>query len=460
MRVRHRIPSIFSLSMVDVLCCALGCVILLWLINLRDAKQHEDDTKEKLQEANSNLMAVQENVLQRDQRISALDLEKAALIEQKTALLLASRELEAKRKDATGRIATLSDELKASNQRIVTLNSDLKERNDRITALAVAADLLPGLKTELKQAQERLTTEQARMLQTNKELEKARSQQADLTRSLDARDKELGGLRLLKDQMSTGKDHITALEKQLAGKNRDLTQANESLLALQEEKKIWQTEANRARTAVDNRFAGIQLSGKRAIFLVDMSGSMELVDEKTPAPNKWSEVTNSIGRVMRSLPELQQVQVIVFSLKTTYLFPGTEGKWLDYDPRTTPDRVVQALNQLKPKDGTNMYAAMETAFRYRESGLDTLYVFSDGLPNMGVGVSNEEAAKLTELQLGERLGKHIRKTLQTIWNNPLPTRPRVKINTIGFFYESPDVGAFLWALARENEGSFVGMSKP
>src|SRR5579871_3339627 len=39
MRVHHRIPSIFNLSMVDVLCCALGCVILLWLINLREAKQ-------------------------------------------------------------------------------------------------------------------------------------------------------------------------------------------------------------------------------------------------------------------------------------------------------------------------------------------------------------------------------------------------------------------------------------
>src|SRR6516164_1350705 len=40
MRVRHRIPSIFNLSMVDVLCCALGCVILLWLLNMRDARQH------------------------------------------------------------------------------------------------------------------------------------------------------------------------------------------------------------------------------------------------------------------------------------------------------------------------------------------------------------------------------------------------------------------------------------
>ena len=46
------------------------------------------------------------------------------------------------------------------------------------------------------------------------------------------------------------------------------------------------------------------------------------------------------------------------------------------------------------------------------------------------------------------------------WNRPLTGQPRVRINTIGFFYESPDVGAFLWALARENDGSFVGMSRP
>ena len=54
----------------------------------------------------------------------------------------------------------------------------------------------------------------------------------------------------------------------------------------------------------------------------------------------------------------------------------------------------------------------------------------------------------------------MRTALKTRWNAPLVGRPKVRINTIGFFYESPDVGAFLWALARENDGSFVGMSKP
>src|ERR1700740_278484 len=42
MQIRHRIPSIFNLSMVDVLCCALGCVILLWLFYLREARAHQE----------------------------------------------------------------------------------------------------------------------------------------------------------------------------------------------------------------------------------------------------------------------------------------------------------------------------------------------------------------------------------------------------------------------------------
>jgi hypothetical protein len=103
---------------------------------------------------------------------------------------------------------------------------------------------------------------------------------------------------------------------------------------------------------------------------------------------------------------------------------------------------------------------METAFRYRKDGLDAIYLLSDGLPNLGEGVKPEEVNALTELERGARLSTVIRKTLKADWNRDLAGKPRVRINTIGFFYESPDVGAFLWALSRENDGSFVGMSKP
>src|SRR5438270_815736 len=39
MQSRHRVPAVFTLYMVDVFCCALGCVILLWLASARDARR-------------------------------------------------------------------------------------------------------------------------------------------------------------------------------------------------------------------------------------------------------------------------------------------------------------------------------------------------------------------------------------------------------------------------------------
>src|SRR5205807_282463 len=59
MRIRHRIPSVFSLSMVDVMCCALGCVILLWLFNLKNAKDNEERAEENKIQSGKDLAATQ-----------------------------------------------------------------------------------------------------------------------------------------------------------------------------------------------------------------------------------------------------------------------------------------------------------------------------------------------------------------------------------------------------------------
>jgi hypothetical protein len=107
-----------------------------------------------------------------------------------------------------------------------------------------------------------------------------------------------------------------------------------------------------------------------------------------------------------------------------------------------------------------MHAAMDAAFRYRSMGLDTIYLLSDGLPNDGPGLTIEQANSLKETEREEILARYIRNEMRRSWNRDIPGQPKVRINTVGFFYESPDVGAFLWALARENDGGFVGMSKP
>jgi hypothetical protein len=107
-----------------------------------------------------------------------------------------------------------------------------------------------------------------------------------------------------------------------------------------------------------------------------------------------------------------------------------------------------------------MYLPFEEAFAYRGAKkLDTIYLLSDGLPNQGPG-RVRSGDVLTEDQRGAILGKYVLDSLRTDWNARRAGQPQVAINTIGFFYESPDLGAFLWALARANGGSFVGMSRP
>jgi hypothetical protein len=509
MRIRHRVPSIFSLSMVDMLCCALGCVILLWLLN---AKQHEDDAAEQertsaallaearaerdrergllgsvqadrdrqsslLAEARAGLAGSRVALASLKGQIRTLEEGREELRRQLAAQQQQARDLEGKLKRSAARVATLEAEVRAGSDRLSKVRaqaSDLDSRaaRERARADGLAARLmqaesrLRALNADLEQArrshaaeQERALALQQEVLRRRKELQalgrnlaELRSARSALEREIDARYRDLAQARPYRERWASAEGRVQALEKQLRERQQALAEA-------EGEKRVLAARERRARAAAENRFAGIALTGKRVIFLVDVSGSMEMVDEKTPAPDKWVEVRNTVARLMRSLPDLEKFQVITFSTSPSYPLGGP-GKWLDYDGRSA-EATLKALGALKPKGGTNMYAALEAAFRYRAEGLDTIYLLSDGLPNIGPGLTARDRKNLTEAQRGHKLGKHIRATLRKNWNRLLgKRRPRVRINTIGFFYESPDLGSFLWALAREHDGSFVGMSRP
>jgi predicted nucleic acid-binding Zn-ribbon protein len=491
MRVRHRIPSIFNLSMVDVLCCALGCVILLWLINLREAKHHEESAEEQNREIAARLDAVQTDrdaavgMLMRLQsqieiveeekedlqkslstarteaaelsrrlktssdRIAALEEDLRAGTKNYETMTARATELARKLKDASGRVAELEMDLRTSEKRGEketargrALNEELAAARRRLKDLQAAADLVPSLQTDLKDARQQYAAEKALAGALEKEINQR-------MREIKDADQKLDGLQASR----------RSLERDIESRDRETALLKRSLTELQEEKKAVQGEAARVRAAAENRFAGITLTGRRVVFLVDMSGSMELVDENTQAPTKWMEVRNTVARLMRSLPDLEKYQVIVFAEQAAFLFGG-DGSWMDNDPQSSPERVLRGLAAVKPKGGTNMFAALQAAFRMRDRGMDTLYLLSDGLPNLGEGVPSDALTTLKEVERNDLLARHIRRTLKADWNRPLAGRPRVRINTVGFFYESPDVGAFLWALARENDGSFVGMSHP
>jgi predicted nucleic acid-binding Zn-ribbon protein len=438
MPTRHRIPTIFNLSMVDVLCCALGCVILVWLLQMHEAKRLTESagqTQAELDDAQLALRATTQDLedtrSQRDRLQSALASARSSLADQDQALAklrLERAALEDRLTKKTKEQTDLAKDMTAARQRIAALDVLVREKETMARTTARTADDLA----------ERLRDADARV------------------RLLQAQADQLPGLR---EKLTTADTRMQSLEKDVADRQKDLAGAGRTIASLEDEKRLLRDQVTRARTAMENRFAGITLTGKRVVFLVDMSGSMKLVEEHKPAPEKWVEVRQTLARVMRSLTELEKFQVILFGNQIRYPL-GNSGEWQDYDALTSPGQVARALAAIEPKGNTDMYSAFEAAFRLRAAGLDTIYVFSDGLPNIGRPLTPQEEESLDEIKKSEKLSKYVRNMLKTTWNRPALGRPAVRINTIGFFYESPDVGAFLWALARENDGSFVGMSKP
>src|ERR1022692_4357179 len=51
MLLRHKVPTIFNIYMLDVICCALGCVVLLWQVAHQQAEEQTDAAKNQSEAA-------------------------------------------------------------------------------------------------------------------------------------------------------------------------------------------------------------------------------------------------------------------------------------------------------------------------------------------------------------------------------------------------------------------------
>jgi hypothetical protein len=430
-------PMIFSLSMMDVFCCTLGCVILLWLINQREAMLRTRAATR----VTEKLTASEQQRGQLNSLLDDLD-----------------RQLAAARADLKARTAELAAARGQANdlsKQLITARDRAADAEDRLAKKSESAQQLAKLRDDAKKR----AAELERLLR-DKELqnENAARRVTELTERLDAADAKLGQLRKLADTLPELQGAISSARERESTADARAKELERELAAARAAGQDLTGRLARAAAAAEQRFEGIALTGRNVVFLVDMSGSMDLVDERTPDPAKWAGVRETVQKVMRSLPQLEKFQVILFSDHISYPL-GSEGRWLTYD-KSTPEQAGKALAATPPKGNTNMYVALEAAFQLRAQGLDTIYLLSDGLPNVGEGLTAEQARTMTETQRTEVLSRAVRTALKTRWNAPAVGRPRVRINAVGFFYESPDVGAFLWALSRENDGSFVGMSKP
>jgi hypothetical protein len=457
MRTRHRTPAIFSLSMLDVLCCGLGGMILLMLLYMWDARresvahaQARNRVAEKSQELDESLAALsatrgdlkvsekergllqsklrtrEEEKAELQQKLTLTQKDAAAVRQQLAAALRDVQERQKALRSKEEEIATIladlamaTGEVEAQKKLLAAALAQLKLTDKQRADAGKMAGQVPILRAELAAAEKRVTDKDAELADLRRKAEQAGLKLADAQKQEQTVLVELNTLKKLLDE-----------QKAAAGRLR--------------------TQLTRA----ENRFAGVDLGGQNVVILIDISGSMASVDGQNLDPAKWPEVRRTVMQVLKSLSEVQQFQVILFSSQTQYLL-GKPGEWLPFERTKTADEVERALAQITPRGDTNMFAAFDAAFQFKSRGLDTIYLFSDGLPNSGPGLPpdppKEEGAR------EGLLGKHVRDTILKRWNS---TEPKVKIHAVGFFYESPSLGAFLWALTRENGGSFVGMGKP
>lgn len=524
MITRHKIPTVFSIYMIDVLCCALGCIVLLWQVSYQEAEERAEGNLSLSGELASLKASLEDSHKKYVQISVELDKTKLERDQQAQLALVRKQDWDALKKLHAADLATLANvrlDLKDLQSKQALTAAQLA---DKIKAFAAAEMLIAGLKIEVKELQKKGTLSAAELLDKLKDnadllakLAKADARVVLLEKDVNAKalelilaaknaatqstklkdadaqvlklEKQLLDLRgvgndalarlkiadlrlkLLEQEGDRGKTELNdnkrrlqllmteqdVLSRRLLSTGKDLADARAMIASLEGEKISLQNRARNIQAAAENRFAGITLTGKKVVFLVDMSGSMELTDNDTIDPDKWPLVCETIGRLLQSLTDLRHYQVILFSDK--YLYPlGSQRRWLEYTGPEMAKQTVATLKSIKPKGGTNIFDAMNEAFQFRLQGLDTIYFLSDGLPNEGPGLP-PQADNLNEQQKTELLARHVRQQLKSNWNRYQAGQPRVRINTIGFFFESPEVGAFLWALAREHDGSFVGMSK-
>ncbi len=245
MQVRHRIPTIFNISMVDVLCCALGCVILLWLLNLREAKEETVTAGKTREQLKATQTLLGETASRREQTQHDLEAERVKLAalhqelvrlraEQKTAedrlakLTREQRALTKEKADASQQVMALEDRLsekeglaKAAARRIEKLEDQLHDAAMRAKELQALADQVPGLRAELVS---------------------------------------------FRSKLAAALGNAQALEKAEKTQSKDLADANRRLAELEGEKKLLTDQASRALAAFENRFEGITLTGRRVVF--------------------------------------------------------------------------------------------------------------------------------------------------------------------------------------------------
>jgi hypothetical protein len=198
---------------------------------------------------------------------------------------------------------------------------------------------------------------------------------------------------------------------------------------------------------------GLRLGGKRILILVDTSASMldetivniiirRNLDERLrqTAP-KWQRTLRTVEWLTANLPPDSSLQIYTFNTRTGPVV-NELGSWVAVKDRSRIDRLLSALKQVVPRDGTSLYNCFAAAASMSPRP-DNIILLTDGLPTQG-----EKKTSRTTVSGDQRL------ELFHLATQRLPKS--VPVNTILFPMEGDPMAAVsFWELAFATGGSFL-----
>jgi hypothetical protein len=139
---------------------------------------------------------------------------------------------------------------------------------------------------------------------------------------------------------------------------------------------------------------GLTLHGRHILVLLDVSASMlheDLVsilrlraadDATKRAAAKWRRAVLMVSWLMTQVPPGSELQIYTFNTRARPLLDGTTGRWIAGGDVPQLARMITALQQIVPGDGTSLYNAF-AATRTLSPQPDEIVVLTDGLPTQG-----------------------------------------------------------------------------
>jgi hypothetical protein len=170
-------------------------------------------------------------------------------------------------------------------------------------------------------------------------------------------------LKRLEDGLNLSESEVGKLKDQLESAREAAVLAREQAISQQR--------------SINNKLVGLGGKLENVVFMVDISKSMQ--SGKGPngvVLNNWVPIVEVIERWINGL-NVGSAALIVFGDSADV---KVEMQELNQGGR---EKILEVLKQIDPNaDGTNFLAAFEKA--YRIPNVDTIIVFSDGLPSVDV----------------------------------------------------------------------------